>query len=213
MTIVDDERKVFIIDLLSPETCDLIRTMTDDHVRKINESGSGAATWRTLYTYTKQDLPCSEVKGLSSRVTDGIMKDTIKIIGEVYGNKKEAAKLRPRSWKEPHLLLYQKVQGKPNHTGVEMHYDGCHITWNAMLFKSSEYEGGGTYYRILRKTIRLEQGQILVSPGELYHLGVDITSGVRSLIICFMDGFDPKIVDESSQEEDKEIYQKNVRMY
>jgi hypothetical protein len=213
VTIVDEELKVFVVDLLSPETCDLVRRMADDHVRQVSESGSGMPTWRTLYTYTKQDLPCSEVKGLTTSVTDLIMANVANIVGEIYGRKKEALKLRPRSWKEPHLLLYQHLPGKPVHSGVEMHYDGCDITWNAMLSKSSEYEGGGTYIRSLRKTIRLEQGQVLIQPGELYHKGVDITSGVRALIVCFMDGFDPRIVDPSSAQEDRSIYERNVRMY
>jgi hypothetical protein len=84
-------------------------------------------TWRTLYTYTKQDLPCGEVPGLTARFTNRIMTDVIKIVGEVYCQANEAVKLRPRSWKEPHLLLYQRIENKPIHTGVEMHYDGKHM--------------------------------------------------------------------------------------
>ena len=213
VTMIDEKQKVFVIDLLSPETCDLVRRMADDHVRQIQESGNHTATWRTLYTYTKQDLPCTEVKDLTSKVTDIIMTEVKKVVGEIFGKPREAAKLRPRSWKEPHLLLYQKVKGRPIHTGVEMHYDGCDITWNAMLAKSTEYEGGGTYIRAIRKTVRLEQGQVLVHPGELYHKGVDITSGVRALIVCFMDGFDPRIVDQSSAQNDRPEYVRNVRSY
>jgi hypothetical protein len=124
VVMVDLERKVFIIDLLSSDDCDNIRKMTDDYVRGVYESHSGAMTWRTLYTYTKQDLPCGEVPGLTARFTNRIMAEVIKIVGEIYSQPKEAAKLRPRSWKEPHLLLYQRIENKPVHTGVEMHYDG-----------------------------------------------------------------------------------------
>lgn len=210
---IDEELKVFVVDLLTPETCNMVRRMTDNHVREVKESGSNAITWRTLYTYTKRDLPCSEVNGLTSRVTDHIMANIIDVVGTVFGKKKEAAKLHPRSWKEPHLLLYQKFENQPPHTGVEMHYDGCDITWNCMLSKSTGYDGGGTYIRALRKTVRLEQGQVLVHPGELYHKGCDITRGERALIVCFMDGFDPQIVDSSSAQEDSEVFEKNVRMY
>jgi hypothetical protein len=34
-----------------------------------------------------------------------------------------------------------------------------------------------------------------VHPGELYHKGIDIEEGVRDLVVCFMDGFDPQIDD------------------
>lgn len=213
VTIISEELKVMVVDLLTPEECDLARCMADDHVRQINESGNQVPTWRTLYTYTKQDLPCGEVKNLNTRVTDGIMEAVRGIVGEVFGNPKGAAKLRARSWKEPHLLLYQHLEGKPLHTGVEMHYDGCDVTWNCVLSKSSEYDGGGTYIRALRKTVKLEQGQVLIHPGELYHKGCDISNGVRALIVCFMDGFDPKIKDPSSTRQDNEAFEENVRMY
>ena len=91
-----------------------------------------------------------------------------------------------------------------------MHYDGCDITWQAMLTRLDEYEGGGTYIRCIRKTVKLQLGQILVHPGELYHKGVDITYGTRFLLVCFMDGFDPKIMDESQPNEDREEYEQNV---
>jgi len=99
---------------------------------------------------------------------------------------------------------------RPHHTGIEMHYDGCDVTWQAMLTRLDEYEGGGTYFRCLRKTIRLEQGQVLVHPGELYHKGIDITYGVRCLLVCFTDGMNPKILDDSKAEDDDESFEKNV---
>ena len=91
-----------------------------------------------------------------------------------------------------------------------MHYDGCDVTWSLMLSGNGEYEGGGTYIRCLRKTIMLKQGQILVHPGELYHKGNHITSGTRSMIVAFMDNFDPGILDSSRAAEDKDEYAEDV---
>ena len=54
---IDAERKVFVIDLLSPEACDEIRMMADNHTR---DAKKDAEVWRTLYTYTKMDLPVVE---------------------------------------------------------------------------------------------------------------------------------------------------------
>ena len=54
---IDAERKIFVIDLLSPETCDEIRMMADNHTRNAKKD---AEVWRTLYTYTKMDLPVVE---------------------------------------------------------------------------------------------------------------------------------------------------------
>lgn len=166
VTMIDQVRKVFIIDLLSPEECDEIRMMADNHTLDQSHSGSPTPVWRTLYTYTKMDLPVCEVTDMREKYTDRILLDVKRIVGEVFGKKKEAMGLRPRSWKEPHMLLYQALEGKPHHTGIEMHYDGCDITWQAMLTRNDEYEGGGTYFRCLRKTVLLRQGQVLVHPGK-----------------------------------------------
>ena len=38
-------------------------------------------------------------------------------------------------------------------------------------------------------------------PGELYHKGIDITCGVRCLLVCFTDGMNPKILDDSKSED------------
>ncbi len=67
------------------------------------------------------------------------MHEVKKIVGVIFGMRKEAMRLRPRSWKEPHLLLYQRIDDRPHHTGIEMHYDGCDITWQAMLTRLDEY--------------------------------------------------------------------------
>jgi hypothetical protein len=123
VTIVDEENKVFIIDLVSPETCKLIRRLADDHCSQAEACGNLAASWRTLYTYSKMDLPCCEVKDLTD-LANNIMAKVILIVGEIFGDRDGVAKLRPRSWKEPHLLKYQAIDGFPHHTGICEHYDG-----------------------------------------------------------------------------------------
>jgi len=84
------------------------------------------------------------------------------------------------------------------------------MTWSLMLSDKSEYTGGGTYFRILRKTVRLGKGMILVHPGDLFHMGIDITSGTRDLVICFMDGFDLGVKDISLAKNDCVDFRNNV---
>ena len=176
---------------------------------RVRINGPKAKTWRTLYTYTKMDMPCNEVPAMSL-ITNQIMGDIIRSIGQVYGKPKAASKLKQRSHKETHLLLYQKESGKTEHTGVEMHYDGCVMTFNLMLSDLSEYNGGGTYIRSIRKSVKLQMGQCLVHPGELYHCGVHISSGKRFLIVGFLDGFDPIILDGINETDDRKEYQLNI---
>jgi hypothetical protein len=50
VTMLDEEKKIFIIDLLSPGVCNKIRRMAHNYVTQIHSSGSTKPTWRTLYT-------------------------------------------------------------------------------------------------------------------------------------------------------------------
>jgi hypothetical protein len=215
VTRVDRQSAVFVVDLVPPQICDLILQLTNEHVLR-SDSQLGRATWRKLYTYTTMDIPCREVCFLGD-ITDQIIESVVRIIGKLYGYPVVPADLRPRTWKEPHLLRYQKVEGLPVHTGTELHWDGSHITWQLMLSEQIEYTGkppsnmmmpifsccfvdiltahnilhvgGGTYFSCMRRIINLKKGQVLIHPGSLYHKGVDITSGVRTLLVCFMDWF------------------------
>ena len=109
-----------------------------------------------------------------------------------------------------------------------------------MLSPNDEYRGGGTFMRCLQCTLKLGQGQVLVHPGKLFHSGMDITEGTREyvvivsllgsmhtdkcltpivvtahththrLMICFMDGLDPDVVDTSDGADDCDEYRNQV---
>jgi hypothetical protein len=151
VTMLDDDCKIFVIDLVPRSVTELILQMTEDHLRRAEVNKGVKETWRTLYTYTKMDLPCSEIDHLQI-VTDEIVADVVEVIGEIFRDPDAAKSLKPRSWKEPHLLRYQKVDGKPDHTGVEMHFDGSHFTWQLMLSDEDDYEGASWISIYLRST-------------------------------------------------------------
>jgi len=109
--VVDWANKIFAIDMVPQDVCDLIRSLTDKHVAHSKALGQ-PSPWRTLYTYTKMDIPCCEVPGMSS-IMNRIFVDVARVVGVVFDQPQAATYLRPRSWKEPHLLKYQKIKGEP----------------------------------------------------------------------------------------------------
>jgi hypothetical protein len=111
VTMIDRDLMIFVVDLVPPEICNVILGCTSRHVRCMEATGNSEKCWRSLYTYTKMDIPCAEVPGLGQIMHD-IMLSVVRIIGDMYGKPQEASLLRPRSWKEPHLLMYQNVRGK-----------------------------------------------------------------------------------------------------
>ena len=110
--IIDIVRKVFVVDLLSPETCQYILHATAEHDKMVQLTGDWSRGWRTMFTWTKMDLPCADIPSLKG-VVGNILNHIRRIVGEIYQDPEGAAKLRPRGWKEPHLLLYQKKPYAP----------------------------------------------------------------------------------------------------
>ena len=94
--------------MVQNEICDMVRYYTDRHVQYLESHGRSDMAWRTLYTYTKMDIPCCEVPGLTPIVQDVIEKVKA-VIGFIFGEPRLASLLAPRSWKEPHLLKYQQL--------------------------------------------------------------------------------------------------------
>ena len=153
-----------------------------DHI--VNGCDEYAATlpggWSTyLYSLTKQDIALRDVPGMYRVATPIVsyIKDTME---RMYG----ATDVKIDR-NQPHVLRYCADEGDSNHTGVELHHDKCSLTANIMMSRSHSYVGGGTYFPVAKATVRLEFGEFLIHPGKLVHAGVDITQGVRTLMILF----------------------------
>ena len=59
--------------------------------------------------------------------------------------------------------------------------------------------------------MKIDAGWVLVHPGELFHKGVDITQGMRYLLVCFTDGMPLDIKDDSTGgDEECEKYLDNI---
>ena len=141
VTVVSEEFKIFVIDLLSAEHCDWVLQCVEQHTA--SAAASGRETWRKIYTHTCLDLPCCEVLPLRP-LTNNLMMQVRQIVGRTWKARRAASGLVPRSWKEPHLLRYQKTAGRPenDHTGMIMHHDGGDLSWQLMLSQQKiDYNG------------------------------------------------------------------------
>jgi hypothetical protein len=82
VTMIDPNLMIFVIDMVPPEICDDIIGFTSRHVRYMTATGNADKCWRSLYTYTKMDIPCAEVPGLGD-IMQRIMLSIVDIIGEM----------------------------------------------------------------------------------------------------------------------------------
>jgi hypothetical protein len=82
VTMIDPNLMIFVVDLVPPELCNAILDCTSRHVRYMTATGNADKCWRSLYTYTKMDIPCAEVPGLGD-IMQRIMLGVVAIIGDM----------------------------------------------------------------------------------------------------------------------------------
>ena len=90
--VIDEAAGIFAFRLLDEAQCKSIIEIAENHV-----ASHASCNWRKLYTYTKADLPCSEVEALK-----GVSKQLEKVINETvadYFDHDDPSTLHPRTWK------------------------------------------------------------------------------------------------------------------
>ena len=81
-----------------------------------------------------------------------------------------------------------KYEAKPGcQRGVEIHRDGSILSFNVLLNSSGDFTGGGTYIEEDDKVYEIGQGDIFCHSGMLRHGGFPITSGMRVILVGFLD--------------------------
>ena len=88
--------------------------------------------------------------------------------------------------REPHVVKYDTL--KADRRKLDMHTDKSKWTFLVALSQGGgeDYNGGGTYFECCNTAVHLQQGQVLIFPGELKHRGEKITMGVRYLLVGFL---------------------------
>jgi hypothetical protein len=85
-----------------------------------------------------------------------------------------------------HDLFIVKYDAKDGQPGLEKHLDGCYLSINISLSDINAYDGGGVqFYDGI--TYNGNIGDVLVHSGQIYHAGINITSGVRYIMVAFIN--------------------------
>lgn len=82
-------------------------------------------------------------------------------------------------------LFIVKYNSKDGQSGLEKHLDGCHLSINIALSDSNTYEGGGVKFFDGIK-YKSNIGDAIVHSGQIYHSGIDITNGIRYVLVAFI---------------------------
>jgi hypothetical protein len=63
---------------------------------------------------------------------------------------------------------------------------GSVLSFNVALNARSEYEGGGTWFEGLGRSLPIERGHVCAHAGGVLHGGHPITGGVRYILVAFV---------------------------
>ena len=158
--------------LFTPEQCNVLARASEFHAYNINPSWHGMACKSIDHeSYVQANLILDRLLNHESGL-HSIYPDMTK------------GSLRFESDSEPHLVKYSGERLE-----APLHKDNTHksLTLNALLSDTDDFGGGGTYIQVIDKVIKLEQGEMLIHPGNLDHAGAAITFGVRRLMVAFLE--------------------------
>ena len=85
-----------------------------------------------------------------------------------------------------HSVLVVKYNGSDVTSRSDVHVDDALLAFTIALSPTSSYEGGGTYFEHLNRTIDMPQGHATFRPGSVRHAGASISSGLRYIIGGFI---------------------------
>jgi len=183
--VICSKNDIFKGRLFTPEQCAQLNRMAEYHAYKgIGEINAG---WTDqIYTLTAQHMACESVPGFIS-TTDDIFRQLLRELYTLFPGRVKRGSIEMETSGEPHLVHYKgKAKGTVLHTDNDDEYASKSITVNAVLSDNDDFGGGGTYISAIDKTIKLEQGEMIIHLGNLEHAGTDITFGVRRLLVAFL---------------------------
>jgi hypothetical protein len=162
--------------------------MSEYHAYRASVMGNmNSSGWTDqIYTLTSQHMACESVPGFIS-TTENVFRQLLRQLYSLYPLRVRQGTIEFESKGEPHLVKYNgKAKGTVLHTDNHDDYASKSITVNVLLSDNNDFGGGGTYISAIDKTIKLEQGEMLIHLGNLEHAGSDITFGVRRLLVAFL---------------------------
>ena len=168
--VICDDNDIFKGQLLSPDQCNQLKRMSENHAYQINPDWMG--------------MSCRSIPDYISTTEDTFSNLFVEIQRSLFPATMRERTIQFESANEPHLVRYNgEAKGAPLHT------DNAHksLTMNVLLSDPDDFGGGGTYIKAIDRTIKLKQGEMLIHPGNLEHAGADITFGVRHLLVAFLE--------------------------
>jgi ankyrin repeat protein len=130
------------------------------------------------------DIQCSEIETLNTYVRQTLRK---RLFPELA--RRHEFELSSFSFRDLFFVKYSASEkdGSSGQRGVGIHRDGSIVSFNVLLNSSDEFTGGGTYIEATDTVHTINRGDCFVHSGKVRHGGETITSGMRFILVGFLD--------------------------
>jgi hypothetical protein len=133
--------------------------------------------------FATTDIPVSSLPDLATSLPD-LLKDRLlsKHIAPYFG----FHPTRDLAFRDLFIVRYAHDAQR----GLQMHTDGCLVSFNVLLNSHADFEGGGTLFEGIEKPVQIQQGDCVIHDAHLRHGGMEVSSGVRMILVGFVDTVD-----------------------
>lgn len=170
----NDYKPNIIKNIMSNDLCDLIINESEKYAK---ENSGWCKNRHKIYPTT--DIPIKLLKNIDLIVYNYIIINIFEIISNKYNLNKYFIGIND--------LFIVKYEENGQYE-LEKHKDGSMISFNILLNKKSDFEGGGTIIETTNGDIlyELDKGDLLLHRGNNKHGGKKIFSGKRYILVGFL---------------------------
>jgi len=130
--------------------------------------------------YATTDIPSSAVPALDRWVRDSLEARVLPAMATRAG-------LGPRLVFRDLFFVRYSAEEPRGQRELAVHRDGSILSFNILLNKPEDFDGGGTFIEPDDRTYQIGQGDCFVHAGKVRHGGAAITRGERYLLVAFVD--------------------------
>jgi len=162
--------------LFTQEECDAVIAESE----AVSEA-MGGWTSKRHFNHPTIDIPLQELPQSRAWFNEVSLRTLYPFLGSCF----EGALPNPRALRVADAFVV-KYNASGGQTFLSPHRDGSVLSFNIALNERTDYEGGGTWFEGLGKSLAIDRGHMLCHASGLLHGGHPISSGVRYILVGFV---------------------------
>ena len=153
--------------------------MSVQECQEIIRAAETADQWSlALHTpYPTLDLHAADVPAILQLLNRKLGSEFLPLLANLFNVNVQSI------WVKEVVVIKYQAQGAQAH--VAEHRDSSFLSFNVLLNPASDFDGGGTHFADLGRTVYLAQGDAVLHSGKLLHSGLPVARGTRYLLAGF----------------------------